>query len=108
MKNFKGLFIKREYSRIPRKLKKQIPKNTMYCYTPLTEPGIMEDGVWGYKIKQCPFSTYIKNKDMNPMPSYMDKKLLDEYGEEYTNWCKLVKYEIEDQYKSCGKRYPKF
>ena len=49
MKNNKGLFIKDpNKSRIPRKLKKQIPKDTVYCYTPLSEPRIMEDGVWGF------------------------------------------------------------
>lgn len=43
MKNEKGLFIKSpNYWRIPRKLKKQIPKDTPYCYAPTSAFGIME------------------------------------------------------------------
>ena len=103
MKNKKGLFIKDpNFWRVPRKLKKQIPKNTPYCYTPITKPGIMSNGVWGFKIKQCPFSTYIKIKNMKPIPDYIDFKLLENYGEDQVNWCKLVKCEIEDQCKNCG------
>lgn len=108
MKNSKGLYIKREYNRIPRKLKKKIPKDTFYCYIPLTKPGFMEDGKWGYKIKLCPFSTYIKIKDMKPIPSWCDQEYIDKYGDEETNWCKLIKGEIEDQCKSCGLKQGKW
>ena len=109
MKNSKGLFIKDpNYWRMPRKQKKKIPKNTMYCYTPLTKPGYMEDGRWGYKIKPCEFYTWIKYKDMEPKPGWMDKEWLDEYGEKEDSWCKLIKADILDQCKSCGSRYPKY
>lgn len=108
MKNSKGLFVKNPNTwRVPRKIKKKIPKDTFYCYTPLTNPGVMEDGKWGFKIKTCPFLTYIKIKDMNPKPSWMDDEFLAEYGEEEVSWCGVVKVEIEDQCKSCGLRYPK-
>jgi hypothetical protein len=103
MKNNKGLFTKREYNRIPRKLKKKIPKDTHYCYTPLEFPNKQND--WVYKIKLCPFYTWIKFKDMNPKPEWCDEKDLIEYAEEDINWCKLTKLEIEDQCKSCGLKY---
>ena len=46
-KNEKGLFVKNpHFWRIPRKKKKQIPKDTFYCYTPTSKPGIMKDGRW--------------------------------------------------------------
>jgi hypothetical protein len=105
MKNSKGLFIKREYGRVPRKLKKQIPKNTHYCYTPTSGFKYFEDGSYGFETKVCPFSTWIKFKDMNPKPEWCDEKDLIEYADENINWCKLVKTEIEDQCKSCGLRY---
>ncbi len=103
MKNEKGLFIKDPYFwRVPRKLKKQIPKNTHYCYTPLSEPGIMKDGKWGYYIKTCPFYTYKKFKDMKPRPSWFSSEFIEEHGEAEDSWCKLAKCSIEDQCKSCG------
>lgn len=83
--------------RIPRKLKKQIPKG-LYCYT-----GISFDYKTGiYHIKQCPFYTNVKFKDMKPLPKWIDEDFLDEYGENKHGWCKLVKTDIEDQCKSCG------
>lgn len=109
MKNEKGLFIKSPYYwRVPRKLKKQIPKDTHYCYTPLSKPGIMEDGKWGYYIKVCSFYTHIKYKDMKPIPEWMDQEFLDEYGEQKESWCKLIKYGIDDQCKSCGLKTGKY
>jgi len=103
MKNEKGLFIKSPYYwRVPRKLKKQIPKDTHYCYIPLSKPGIMEDGKWGYYIKVCPFYTHIKYKDMKPIPEWMDQEFLDEYSETKSPWCKLAKCDVMDQCKSCG------
>jgi hypothetical protein len=38
---------------------KEIPEG-MYCYTMLTEPGVMEDGKWGYKTKPCKYYRNIK------------------------------------------------
>ncbi len=105
MKNDKGLYIKDSNRwRVPRKLKKQIPKDTHYCYTPTSGWITFKDGRQGYKIKLCPLYSCIKVKDMNPMPSYMDEELLSKYGEDEIGWCKLVKYEIDDQCKSCGLR----
>jgi hypothetical protein len=105
MKNSKGLFIQREYKRVPRKLKKKIPKGTHYCYTPLEFPN--EQNNWVYKIKPCPFYTWIKFKDMNPIPYYYDENDLKEFAEENISWCKLVKLEVQDQCKSCSYNYPK-
>ncbi len=65
--------------RIPRKLKKKIPKHTPYCYTPDVEMQKKMPGV--YWIKQCPFYRHLGGID---------------------GWCKLIKHEIEDQCKSCG------
>lgn len=113
MKNSKGLFIKREYGRVPRKLKKQIPKDTVYCYKGDGTSGITwneeyQTNVSWYGVKTCPFSTYKKYKDMDPLPGWMDQEHLDKYGEDEVNWCKLVKTDIEDRCKSCGLRYPKW
>lgn len=73
--------------RIPRKKKKQIPKNTPYCY------------IYG---KICPFYTRKSYNEMNPTPSWVDVEFLEEYGDIKSGWCKLVKYEIDDQCKSCN------
>jgi hypothetical protein len=109
MKNEKGKFVKDpNKSRIPRKLKKQIPKDTVYCYTPTSGMKYFKNGTYGYSIKVCPFSTYIKYEDMNPKPNWIDQEFLDEFGKNETNWCKLVKYKIDDQCKSCGLKYPKW
>lgn len=61
--------------RIPRKLKKKIPKDTPYCYEPDCEKNKKETG-FTYWIKPCVF-----------------------YSKGY---CKLIKCEIMDQVKSCG------
>lgn len=104
MKNNKGLFIKNpNFWRVPRKKKKQIPKNTHYCYTPTSSLGIMGDGSLGYMIKRCPFYDWRKIKDLKP--SYLDAKEMIKYGEETVGFCKLVKCEVDDQCKSCGIKY---
>lgn len=106
MKNEKGLFIKNpNFWRVPRKLKKQIPSNTHYCYIPTSKPGIMDCGRWGYTIKVCPFYAWIKYKDMKPIPDWMDSEDIQKYGEEKVGWCKLVKCEVMDHCKSCGLKY---
>ena len=106
MKNDKGLFIKNpERWRIPRKLKKQIPKDTHYCYTPTSGWKTFKDGKSGYSIKPCPFYDYIPLKDMKPTPEWMDEESIIKFGDEKEGWCKLIKYQIEDQCKSCGLKY---
>lgn len=106
MKNNKGLFIKSpNYWRIPRKLKKQIPKDTPYCYTPTSNFEIMDDGGYGYTIKLCPFYSWRKIKDLNPLPDYLDAEDILKFGEDTVGWCKIVKGEIDDQCKSCGVKY---
>lgn len=109
MKNTKGLFIKDPNRwRVPRKLKKQIPKDTVYCYTPTSELCFLKEGEYGYTIKLCPFYTRIKFKDMKPLPEWITEKDIEEYGNEDVSWCKLVKCEIDDQCKSCGLKHGKF
>jgi hypothetical protein len=71
-------------SRIPRKKKKKIPKDTVYCYTPASSFVKLENGNYGYKIKSCPF--------------YKHKEGLEGY-------CSLLKCEVIDQIKTCGERY---
>ena len=106
MKNDKGLFIKSpNYWRIPRKLKKRIPKDTPYCYTPTSDFGIMEDGRYGYTIKTCPFYSWRKIKDLKPLPDYLDESDLGGFGEDTVGWCKIVKGEIDDCCKSCGLKH---
>ena len=103
-KNEKGLFVKNpHFWRIPRKKKKQIPKDTFYCYTPTSKPGIMKDGRWGYSIKLCPFYNWKKLKDLKS--DYLDEDDLTKYGENSVGYCNLIKFEIDDQCKSCGSRY---
>ena len=103
-KNEKGLFVKNpHFWRIPRKKKKQIPKDTFYCYTPTSKPGIMKDGRWGYTIKTCPFYDWKKLRDIKP--DYLDEDDLVKYGEDSVGYCTLVKVEIDDQCKSCGSKY---
>lgn len=104
MKNSKGLFIKNPNSwRVPRKLKKKIPKDTHYCYIPTSGLKHFEDGSYGYSIKLCHFYDWRKIKDLKP--PYLDEEDLEKYGEETVGYCKLIKCEIDDQCKSCGQRY---
>ena len=101
MKNEKGLFIKNSNKfRVPRKIKKQIPKDTFYCYTPTSGMKHFKDGTYGYSIKTCPLYTWRKLKDIKP--DYLDEQDLIKWGEEVVGYCKLIKCEIDDQCKSCG------
>ena len=68
--------------RIPRKLKKKIPKNTPYCYVPDFKKNAQQKSLFPYWIKPCPFYQHT--------------------GKEIFGWCKLIKYEVMDQCKSCG------
>jgi hypothetical protein len=92
-------FKKKLTERLPRKIKKQIPKG-MYCYTATSETKHFEDGSYGYTIKRCSFFTYVKIKD-KPEIEEWEKEFL----EEDIPWCKLVKCEPLDQCKSCGIKY---
>ena len=104
MRNNKGLFIKNpNFWRIPRKLKKKIPNNTFYCYTPTSGMKHFKDGSYGYSIKLCPFYDWKKLIDIKP--DYLDEDDLIKYGEESVGYCKLIKCEIDDQCKSCGLKY---
>ena len=40
--------------RVPRKIKKQIPKNTPYCYTPISGWYVGKDKFSYIKVKHCP------------------------------------------------------
>jgi hypothetical protein len=66
--------------RIPRKLKKKIPKNTPYCYTPDHKKNAQQKELFPYWIKSCPFY---------------------QHQEDIEGWCRLVKGEVMDQCKSC-------
>lgn len=98
-------------SRVPRKIKKQIPTG-MYCYTPTSGFGKMKDGKFGYSIKVCPM---YKSKSRKDVIDYLDEWVFEyleeepEEAEEFLNehigFCKLIKYEIDDQCKSCGLKY---
>ena len=74
--------------RIPRKKKKQIPKDTHYCYTVIGWPLHRdEDGRAYIETKTCPFYEHVEHEE---------------------GWCRLVKCEVDDQCKSCGVRKKKF
>lgn len=68
--------------RIPRKLKKKIPKNTPYCYS-FSKKLNRKENVFGYHIKPCGFYKYLTG---------------------IGGCCTLIKCEIDDQVKSCGLR----
>lgn len=92
--------------RIPRKKKKQIPKG-YYCYTRISEMIYNKGELPYFKIKKCPFDSYIKYKDiqLKDRPNWMDDEFIEEFKDKEISWCRLVKGEIEDQCKSCGSRY---
>lgn len=69
--------------RVPRKLKKKIPKG-VYCYSPKEFPS--EKTNWVYKINPCLFYKHYEGIE---------------------GYCKLTQYGVEDQCKSCGINYPK-
>ena len=71
-------------SRIPRKKKKKIPKDTPYCYTPLSGMQDLGGGRYGYKIKSCPYYKHVDGLDGH---------------------CSLLNCEVTDQVKECGERY---
>lgn len=73
--------------RIPRKKKKQIPKDTPYCYTIKSGWIYPKEGRPYIKTKVCPFYKHI---------------------EDVTGYCKLIKYEVDDQVKSCEMRQGKY
>ena len=79
--------------RLPRKLKKKIPKG-MYCYTPISYE--VSTGV--FHIKPCQFYCHIKIKDK---PEELQDELDKEYPDQIIGWCKRLKMEIEDQCKWC-------
>jgi|TARA_R110000796_G_scaffold742_6_gene2783 hypothetical protein len=67
-----------------KKIIEQIPKDTLYCYTPTSKPGMMDDGRWGYTIDSCPFYEHVDG---------------------LVGHCKLLKCEVMDQVKECGENY---
>lgn len=90
--------------KLPRKLKKKIPKG-LYCYE---LNGKMfkrwnkevNDFVTVYKAKSCPFSTQLQMKDLpDDIHKQLDKN--NEYPEEYVEFCKLLKTDIMDSCKEC-------
>lgn len=86
--------------KVPRKLKKKIPKG-YYCYTMTSGFKKLDNGGYGYTIKTCEFWDNIKLKDKPK--EYLDDIDL-KYPEETIGWCKLLRCEIEDQCKSCGSK----
>ncbi len=99
--------------KIPRKLKKKIPLG-MYCYKfngKISQKWNEEYKQFlpSYGVDLCPFYTSIKIKDV-PQDSEDEimKEMRDEneFPEETIGWCKLVKYSIDDQCKSCSVKMP--
>jgi hypothetical protein len=80
--------------KIPRKIKKKIPKG-LYCYEPIS----YDKKTMSLNISTCPFYKFIKLKDK---PLDKQDEIDKEHPEEFTGWCKLIKYEIDDQCKSCN------
>jgi hypothetical protein len=81
-------------SRLPRKIKKKIPKG-VYCYK-----GIHFDSKTGiYHVKKCDFYTNIK---MGDKPIELQDEIDKEYPEEYVGWCNWLTCEIDDRCKNCG------
>jgi len=72
--------------RLPRKLKKKIPKDTFYCYEPDNKKNRTETG-FSFWIKPCKF--------------YRNEDGLEGY-------CNLLKCGVTDQVKECGERGGKF
>jgi hypothetical protein len=69
--------------RIPRKIKKQIPKGSPYCYTMDMKKQRKEKG-FTLHIKSCGFYKHVEGVE---------------------GYCRLLNCEIDDQCKSCGLRY---
>lgn len=100
-------------SRIPRKIKKQIPVG-MYCYTSTSEFKKLKNGQYGYTIKLCPFFTYVKRGDIiDFLAEWCFDYLEDEpentkeFLDEPVGFCKYKKTEIDDQCKACSLKYGK-
>lgn len=95
--------------KLPRKLKKKIPKG-LYCYT-----GIKFDIKTGiYHVKECGFTKRVTRKSVfNYLPEweleYIEEMETQEEKDKYLNgqilWCTYCKCEPEDQVKSCGLYY---
>ncbi len=85
--------------RLPRKLKKKIPKGP-YCYE-LKSKDIMKDLLTKgfYSTRICPFYANIKLKDK---PEELKDDIDLEYPEESVGWCKCLRSEIDDQVKNCS------
>lgn len=93
-------------NRIPRKLKKKIPKG-VYCYSPVEFP--CKENNWVYKIKECSYYTSIKIKNVPKNSTDEVMKEMSEEGEfpeEFVGWCRKINYSIDDQCKSCGFNKP--
>lgn len=91
--------------RIPRKLKKKIPKG-VYCYvftgkTSNVWNSDTKSFVTSYHTKNCPFNCYEQIKDL---PSDLIKELDEdnEFPNEYIEYCKYLKTDIMDSCKSCS------
>lgn len=74
-------------NRVPRKKKKKIPKDTFYCYTPISKMIYPKDGLPFYRITRCPYYKHVSGIE---------------------GYCSLLKCEIIDQVKECGERYGKY
>jgi hypothetical protein len=93
-------FKKREHSRVPRKLKKQIPIG-VYCYVPNGKNSQRWSEEYKmflptYGVDYCKFHGSIKIKDKPEIEDWEQ-----EFLEENIEWCKLLKYDIMDSCKSC-------
>lgn len=82
----------KEYDRLPRKLKKQIPEGP-YCYKHLS----IDPVTYNQHIKSCPLFKYIQMKEL-PTQDEISK----DYPEERVGYCKWLRTEIDDQMKDCG------
>ncbi len=78
--------------RLPRKIKKQIPKGH-YCYKHIRFSGFVQ------LIKSCHFYGNILIKDK---PEHLKDEIDKEFPDEIIGWCKLFKCDVDDQCKSCS------
>ncbi len=83
-------------NRIPRKIKKKIPKG-YYCYELLSFDWTNADT----KVRYCKFHTSIrigdKPKELNEDMDYTEEEL-----NMYDEWCSLYQCDILDSCKSCS------
>lgn len=73
--------------RMPRKIKKKIPKDTVYCYVYDEKKNRKNKELGSYYIKPCGFYEYLDGLEGR---------------------CKLCNCGVTDQVKSCSLRYPKW